>query len=101
MTDLKSLLPEPKTELDYIARYRYKYKYINDKTSVYILAYFIKHYDNDDDDDEEGRDIVEWSLYHDKDRILLEDQISAMSDFTDMTNSAGWEDQGYEIVPSK
>jgi hypothetical protein len=39
-------------------------------------------------------------IYH-KDSALLEDQISALSDFTDMINFYAWDDQGFEIVPCK
>ena len=76
MEELKSLIPDDPTGL-----LRTRYKYIHSKTSVYILTYFIIHYDNLDESNDEGRDIVVWSLYHDSNTVLLEEQISAMSDF--------------------
>jgi hypothetical protein len=95
MTDLKSLVPDDPTGL-----LRTRYKYTHPKTSVYILAFYIRHYDNDDD--KEGKSVVEWSLYHDDDEQPLLEQVNTpMEDFTNMLNSAGWEDQGYEDVPSK
>jgi hypothetical protein len=41
MTELKSTIPDDPTGL-----LRTRYKYIHSKNSVYILAYFMKHYDN-------------------------------------------------------
>jgi hypothetical protein len=89
MTNLKSTIPKPQSELDYIARYRYKYTH--PKTPVYILAFYMRRYDNDTD--EEGKSVVEWSLYHyDNEQPLLEQINTLMEDFTNMINSAGWED---------
>jgi hypothetical protein len=96
MTNLKSKIKQPTTVLDFIERYRYLYTHA--KTSVYIQAYYVRHFESSED--HEGKSMVEWSMYH-KEAVLLENQISALSDFTDMINSYEWEDQSFEIVPCK